>query len=195
VIRRDISFDEFVAMPALPADEKACRRSPTPERYMFDDCGHAETAARNIEASTGLPIADPFAVRSYYTCDMRRIALIVLYGATGAAAGLYSASLAIMAHRFRLSRPLLSHIAAWIVFGYFAEHVAVHARASDWHTQDIVRRLGFCFEGRTAAHFRNGDDASRWTLAVMSKPVLDLAFGPAAAWVLPAPAARPELGV
>jgi hypothetical protein len=171
---------------------------------MFDDYCDPEVTARNIEAASGLPIFDPLVARSYYSANMRQSALILLYGASSLnAVGLRSASVAILAHRFHLSRPLLCHLAWWLALDHLCERVSAYVRASDWHTQNVLRRLGFQFERRAAGHFRSGEDASVWTLETLGTRAVELLFErstvsilPAPRWTFnPTPAARLDLGV
>ena len=72
----DAAFDD---MPALFADEKACHRSPTPERYFVDTSGDLDLCAQSLAWRTGLRIARPLSLRRFYTHGLRRSAMFLLH--------------------------------------------------------------------------------------------------------------------
>jgi hypothetical protein len=97
--------------------------------------------------------------------NISRIGLVLQYDYAPSADGAFaSASVAFVGKGMVWTRPVLRSLSAWLALDTRIDRLAAHIRITDRHAQDFCRRLGFTFECRRPAHFRDGEDASVWTL-------------------------------
>lgn len=154
----------FAAMPAILADPQALQRSATPHRIFVIDGADPEDFEFNIPRITRIPLVSPSLARRFISADYTRgcIAVLHRFGPTG------ELEIVFANHRIVLTRGIIRNLANWIFDSLATRRLVARIRGSDRQTQDLVRRLGFQFEGRAKQYFSDDEDASMWAMTVAS---------------------------
>lgn len=160
--------------PAQYADSQAVEAQRLTQRRVFvTEDGPRDDIGVILRDCANLPTPNEVAHRRFHNQAGTRQGVLALYNGTVTG----EVEMSVACQEGLIHRSMLRYFAKWIFRDFGARRLVCRIRASDQRVQDFARRLGFRYEGRATAYFRDNEDASVWVMFAAGCPWLSMGDG------------------